>query len=193
MGKQCDAFAYYWEDQGGQPLTWPGLKMDHVSGNTYKIEVPANCNKIIFSEDSSGGNQTDDLDVPGDGATFYKNSNSWDSNPNPGPGPGPDPIPGGHDFANPRTIVVIDDGNWGNALIHYWSDSSGSVWPGVAMTSIGQLNGKNAYVYVLEDQYSKFVINNGSGTQSADLNIGSGYMAFYTASNSYGDASSFLK
>ncbi len=192
MGKQCDAFAYYWEDQGDQPLSWPGLKMDYVSGNTYKIEVPASCNKIIFSEDSSGANQTGDLDVPGDGATFYKNSNSWDSNPNPGPGPGP--TPGGFDFSNPRTIVVIDDANWGSVYIHYWNDTSGTVWPGDQMTSIGQLDGHSAYAFTLDDQYSKFVINIGSeANQSTDLTVGSAYQAFRTSSKTMFDASSLLK
>ena len=193
MGKQCDAYAYYWEDQGGQPLTWPGVKMEYVSGNTYKVELPANCNKIIFSENSDGGNQTDDLDVPCDGATFVRSSNSWNTNPAPNPNPNPNPNPTGFDFSDPRTIVVLDDGNWGNLLIHYWNDTSGTAWPGERMTSIGQVNGKNAYAYTLKSEYSKFVLNNGNGTQSTDLEIGAAYRAFQTSNHQFIDASSYLK
>ncbi|MBQ0097990.1 MAG: starch-binding protein, partial [Oscillospiraceae bacterium] len=31
MGKECNAYAHYWEDQGESPIQWPGVAMNHVS------------------------------------------------------------------------------------------------------------------------------------------------------------------
>lgn len=194
MGSQCDAYAHYWEEGGDAPLTWPGVKMDHVSGNIYKIEVPSNFNRIIFS--NNGSAQTGNLEIPGNNYIFNKNSNAWSVYTGGGevlPTTKPNPGDLGFDFSNPRTIVVLDDGNWGNALIHYWNDSTGTTWPGVQMTNLGQVNGHTAYAYTLEDQFTKFVINNGNGTQSADLQVSNGYMAFMTSNQQFVDASSYLK
>ncbi len=193
MGYQCDAYAYYWEDQGAEYVSWPGVKMDHVSGSVYKIEVPARYNRIIFN---ANGNQSDDLEVQGNGYIYSMNSKSWSVYDGDGGNdtPTPSPLPGNFDFSNPRTIVVLDDANWGNISIHYWNDSTGTVWPGEQMTSIGQVNGSNAYAFTLDDQFSKFVINNGgNGKQSADLNVGSAYQAYLTSSQQFVDASAYLK
>ncbi|MBE6825057.1 MAG: starch-binding protein [Ruminococcaceae bacterium] len=197
MGYQADAYAHYWEDGGDAPLTWPGLKMEHVTGNVYKIDVPANFNKIIFSNNST--DQTGNLDIQGNGYIYTKNSGSWSIYDGNGGGGNttpttPTPTPGNFDFSNPRTIVVLDDGNWGSVYIHYWSGSGGTVWPGEQMTSIGQVNGHNAYAFTLDEQYSSFVINIGSNAnQSGDLTVGSPYQAFLTSSKTFVDASSYLK
>ncbi|MDO4748983.1 MAG: starch-binding protein, partial [Eubacteriales bacterium] len=187
-----DANAYYWEDQGDQPLTWPGVKMDHVSGNIYKIEVDAKYNRIIFN---ANGGQSDDLEVQGDGFIYSMSSKSW-SKYNGGGNDDPidPPTPGQFDYSNPRTIIVIDDGNWGSVYIHYWNGSGGTVWPGEQMTSIGQIDGSNAYAFTLDSQYTDFVINIGSNAnQSANLAVGAAYQAFRTSSKSMVDASAYLK
>ena len=89
------------------------------------------------------------------------------------------------------TVYVRVPSGYGTPYCYTWNSDSDkdAPWPGTQMTAVGD----GVYSYTPSKTFANVIFNNGSGTQSADLNIGSGYMAFYTASNSYGDASSFLK
>lgn len=162
MGYQCDAYAYYWEDQGDAPLTWPGLKMEHESGNVYSIEVPLNCNKIIFS--NNGSSQTGNLTIPGDGATYYMSSQSWDSNP----GPTPPPVTGGY-------LYYKNNSGWNGVSAYYWSteNTTMTTWPGVPMESVGN------NVYKVEvPAGATMIIFNSNGQQTGDITI-NGYNKIY--------------
>ncbi|MGN0453347.1 MAG: leucine-rich repeat protein [Ruminococcus sp.] len=54
-------YAYYWSKGGNGAVAWPGVAMTKVTDDVYKIDVPAENNMIIFSD--NGANQTDDLDL----------------------------------------------------------------------------------------------------------------------------------
>ena len=75
MGFECDAYAYYWATGSEGPNKWPGLRMDHVSGNIYKIVVPNGFDNIIFS--NNGDSQTGNLSIPGNNMIYYKNGDNW--------------------------------------------------------------------------------------------------------------------
>lgn len=69
------ACAHYWVTGGGG-TTWPGAQMTHVSGTIYKIEIPTQYDNIIFNN-NNGGDQTDNLTVPGNNYIYYKNTKTW--------------------------------------------------------------------------------------------------------------------
>lgn len=76
MGYQGEIKAYYWQDGSEGPKAWPGYDMEHVNGTIYKISVPTQYNKIIFS--NNGSDQTANLDIVGNNKIWSKNTNSWD-------------------------------------------------------------------------------------------------------------------
>ncbi len=151
MGYQCSATAYYWADGSVGSVTWPGVAMTNVSGSIYKVEVPKDCNMIIFS--NNGASQTGDLTIPGDNY-IYQNGN-WA--PYTGPTP-PGPTPSGE--------YIYFRGSWGNVNIYYWSDSNITMttWPGVAMESVG--NG--VFRAQIPSDATMVIFNNG-GDQTGDI------------------------
>lgn len=69
-------YAHYWINGGTDSTTWPGVPMEYVSGNIWKIEVPVRYDSIIFNQ--SGYPQTSDLTIPTDGKNLYDNkTNTW--------------------------------------------------------------------------------------------------------------------
>ncbi|MBQ0097989.1 MAG: starch-binding protein, partial [Oscillospiraceae bacterium] len=181
MGKECNAYAHYWEDQGESPIQWPGVAMNHVSGNVYSIEIDKKYNKIIFSE--NGGSKTGDLDIPGDGYIYNKNSGNWSPY-------GEQPTQhetGSSDFSDPDTLFVCDDGNWGSVYVHYWG-SQETQWPGAQMNKVGTYEGSDLYSLKLPSGLSGIVINIGSNAQqSSDLTMPGAYKIFKTSSKSFVD------
>ncbi len=147
-----------WNEAGGTNTAWPGDPMENVEGNIYKATVDASFTGIIFNDNN--GTQTGNLTIPGDGQIYrngswsaYNGNGGGNDNPNP-------PTPG-----NGNTIYVKDSNNWGTVYCHYWSDFSGSVWPGDQMTSLG--NG--VYSINVDPSYTGIVFNNGNGTQTGNL------------------------
>ncbi len=159
MGYQCDAYAYYWEDQGDAPLTWPGVKMTHVSGNTYSIEVPSSCNMIVFS--NNGSSQSGNLTIPGDGSTYYMSSLSWDNNPGPTP--------------TGEYVYYKNNSGWGSVNAYYWSDSNTTMtsWPGLPMEHVGN----NVYKIAVPSE-ATMIIFNGNGQQTDNIPL-NGYNKIY--------------
>lgn len=197
MGYSADAYAHFWTDGGGTGNTWPGEQMVNVSGSIYKIDVPTEYNMIIFN--NNGTDQTANLNIPGDGYIYYKSTQQWAAyGDNPTPIPTPTPNPGGDisgiDFTDPHTIVVLNDANWERVCIHYWNDNRGTVWPGEDMTKVGTFGGHDAYVFKLDDDMSKFIVNIGSNAnQSGDMSLPQPYQVFLTSSKQFVDGSSYLK
>ncbi len=65
-------YAYYWSNSDTTMTSWPGVKMDSIGDNVYRIEVPQDAECIIFS--NNGSPQTGDLTIPGYG---YIYNNGW--------------------------------------------------------------------------------------------------------------------
>ena len=69
-----NVYAYYWVKNSTGPIAWPGKAMTKVKDDIYVVEVPANCNMIIFSD--KGSNQTGNLDIPG--KNYIYDGSKWE-------------------------------------------------------------------------------------------------------------------
>lgn len=122
--------AYYWEDQGAEPLEWPGNQMVHVSGNVWKIEVLSNYNRIIFNNGKDDDNkvQTASLAVEGNNYIYDFSNNTWTK------------------YTKTITVGVISyvynetSSNLNSYLVYYWG---GSTTGDASCTNLGTQKSKN--------------------------------------------------
>lgn len=78
-------------------------------------------------------------------------------------------------------VYLRDSAGWGSAYIHYWSNSSGSVWPGEPMESLGN----NLYRFAVGPEYIGIVFNyGGNEKQTGDLTVNYGQV-YDNASNQW--------
>jgi hypothetical protein len=129
--------------------------------------------KIIFSD--NGNNQTADLAFE-NGATYDCSGTIVEA----GNGEIPDDPtvnPGNDDFA-----VYFDNSssNWDTVMVHYWGGDSQSTWPGATMSPYYE----KVYKYVVPDNTTGLVFNNGNGTQTGDFTAIKGHL--YTMNGDQG-------
>lgn len=68
--------AYFWpKGSSSGPHGWPGIAMENMGDNIFKVAVPADCNMIIFN---NGSEQTDDLSIAGDNYLYDATSGKWE-------------------------------------------------------------------------------------------------------------------
>ncbi len=67
-----EPYAHYWTP-GGSETSWPGVKMTHVGGSVYSVEVASDTTMIIFS--NKGNPQTGDITLKA-GKNYYKDSDN---------------------------------------------------------------------------------------------------------------------
>ena len=158
-------YAYYWSSSGTTPVTWPGTAMTLVSGNIYKVTVPSNCDRIIFSR--NGNSQTVDLTIPGNNQLYIPSAGTW--------------IP-----YNPDDYVTVyfqNSDNWSNPRAYYWEDNGYLYpvsWPGEAMEHCRA----NIYKVNVPSRCDKIIFSNGGSTQTADLTIpGNSYIYRFSTSS----------
>ena len=65
--------AYYWSDDNTKMTSWPGVAMESVGDNVYRIQYPSDATYIIFND--GNGNKTNDLNLEGTNK-IYKDG-SW--------------------------------------------------------------------------------------------------------------------
>ena len=76
-GNWTEPYFWAWNDNGQNFSggVWPGMPMEHVEGDLYKVVLEKEATKIIFNGD---GAQTADLTLPQDGRDIYTYStNMW--------------------------------------------------------------------------------------------------------------------
>ena len=179
-------YQHCWTDGGNPHNTWPGEPLRQV-GSYYFAIIPDEANMIIFNN-GSDQNKTGDLAIPGEFAIYDMSAGAWvgnlqdyvdvtqfpttgfevPDNPNP-----TEPNPSTPDDPSGNYIYFRDAAGWGTAYCHYWSDNSGSVWPGDQMENVG---GNLYRIAVPNDStgamYQKVVFNNGgNGAQTGDLMV----------------------
>lgn len=192
-------YQHNWTDGGNPHNTWPGEPLMQF-GPYYAAIVHDEANMIIFND--NGGAQTENLSIPGEFAIYDMATGSWSGFlsdyfdvtkfPTQGfdvpVGPTPsNPTPSTPEDPSGNYIYFRDAAGWGTAYCHYWSDSSGSVWPGDQMENVGG----NLYRIALQNDstgamYQKVVFNNGNGTQTSDLMVELG-RAFNNQTNQWED------
>ena len=68
--------AYYWSQANEHMIEWPGKQMESLGNKLFRIDVPADATKIIFSNNGQG--QSADLDIPGFNQCFDEGgSKTW--------------------------------------------------------------------------------------------------------------------
>jgi alpha-amylase len=155
--------------------SWPGDQMTKQSDGKYLWTAPTGKtpDKIIFSD--NGNNQTADLAFE-NGATYDCSGTIVEA----GNGEIPDDPtvnPGNDDFA-----VYFDNSssNWDTVMVHYWGGDSQSTWPGATMSPYYE----KVYKYVVPDNTTGLVFNNGNGTQTGDFTAIKGHL--YTMNGDQG-------
>ena len=162
-------YAYFYDsDDGSSPTyhtAWPGIKMDRVAGQTYKVTIEnpstggtkVKYDKIIISNNGSNDQRvtySGKLLTTDNGKKFTV-SNSSPAN------------------YSEHTIYFAKPYSWDKVYCHTWNNSSVSYtnWPGDEMTYVGS----GIYSYSFDkDNTGGFLFDNGSrGTdnQTVDISI----------------------
>lgn len=174
--------AYYWSDANTAMTTWPGVSMESVGNSTYRVEVPADAQYIIFNNGS--GTKTDDLKIPGMNQIY--NNGSW--SPYTGGGDVTQPTTGGGSTTG-TTVTFTNSLNWnGTICCYYWpTGSAGPVaWPGSAMTSAGTNDfGQAVYTFDVPAGNDNIIFTNGS-SQTVDIKLDGSATRFYAESTMSG-------
>ena len=168
-------YCYMWNGSGeSKNAEWPGVQMTLHKDNVYKYTTSTDYANVIFT--NNAGQQTADLQFPGDGQIFngtwsaypdHNNPNPTPTTPNPNPNPNP----------NPGTVKYVyckNSAGWSSVNCYMWNSESdkNTGWPGASMKNIGD----NVWQYEVTGSW-KQVIFNGGGTQTGDLTYpGDGYM-----------------
>ena len=168
-------YCYMWNGSGEtKNAEWPGVQMTLHKDNVYKYTTSTDYANVIFT--NNAGQQTADLQFPGDGQIFngtwsaypdHNNPNPTPTTPNPNPNPNP----------NPGTVKYVyckNSAGWSSVNCYMWNSESdkNTGWPGASMKNIGD----NVWQYEVTGSW-KQVIFNGGGTQTGDLTYpGDGYM-----------------
>lgn len=166
-------YAYYWSDTNYNLTKWPGVEMTSVGNNIYSIEVPSEAEYIIFNYNSY---QTADLKIEKFGMIY--DNGSWQTYEQPTTDgctePTYEPIPS--EPESTTKVYFMNTKNWSNVYAYYWNDSNMqmTVWPGEKM----QYDGDDIYRIKVPSNAKYIIFNNGSGTQTADLDIQSSGMAY---------------
>ena len=66
--------AYYWSNDNTGMTSWPGVLMESIGDNVYRIEAPAGATMIIFNNGGNGA-QTADLTIPG--TNYIYSDGNW--------------------------------------------------------------------------------------------------------------------
>ncbi len=176
---------HYWG--GATETEWPGVAMTPAGTNGYgqaqfSFEIPTDTTGMVFN--GAGGqtvNVTYDSVSTGwypldttDGEGHFEVGSWIDEDPT-------DPVIDPTDPITPdtHTIVFTDNKNWGSVNVHYWGGSSETVWPGVAMTSIGYNDyGEQQFSAEIPADTTNLVFN-GSGAQTVDITFDSAIQGWY--------------
>ncbi|MCH5297973.1 MAG: starch-binding protein [Ruminococcus sp.] len=143
--------AYFWSDSqkdiGGK---WPGIAMESIGNNVYRVVIPAGATKVVFSNGGSG--QTADLIIPG--ADKIYDNGTWKNY-------------GDQDETQPSDGYIYAKGY---THAYFWSDSQtdiGGKWPGIAMESVGN----NVYRIAIPTGATKVIFSYGGNNQTDNLTI----------------------
>ncbi|MGN1050709.1 MAG: starch-binding protein, partial [Acutalibacteraceae bacterium] len=86
-------------------------------------------------------------------------------------------------------VYLYNAASWQDVYVHYWSDASGSSWPGDEMTLVTTINGVGVYEAPVGSENTGLVFNNnGNGLQTANLEYTTG-MAYDNKAKNWIDIS----
>lgn len=172
-------YCYMWNGSGEtKNANWPGEIMTLHKDNVWKYTTSTDYANVIFNNGS--GQQTGDLQFPGDGQIY--NNGSWSAYPD--HVVTDDPTTDEPTTVTPTTDVTPgtakyvycrNTAGWSKVNCYMWSTALGDNggWPGQTMTSIGD----DVFQYEITSDWNMVIFNNGSGNQTGDLTFpGDGYL-----------------
>lgn len=150
-------YAYYWNSSTqASESQWPGVAMEKVDADIYKVVVPEAFDSIVFS--NTGSPQTADLKIPGDNAVFNNATGQWSEYT------GPDTPSGGDTF----TVYAKNAPNWDSVCAYYWAEDDKPVaWPGKEMNKAAD----GSYSITVPQSCTKIIFSDNGRGQTADLSI----------------------
>ncbi len=163
---------YMWNGSGEtKNADWPGQPMTLVEGSVYKYTTSTDYQNVIFNN-GGNGQQTGDLQFPGDGQ-IYKNG-AWslyekhvvvpteEPKPTESQKPTEPPAPG-----TTKIVYCKNSAGWSNVMCYMWTDGAGNNggWPGKQMENIGE----DIWQYEITGDFKMVIFNNGAGTQTGNL------------------------
>ena len=179
-------YCYMWNSSGeSKNAEWPGIQMTNVEGNVWKYTTGTDYANCIFNN-GGNGQQTSDLQFPGDGQIFR--NGSWGvydkhvtdptqptqpTSPTSPTSPTTPPTP-----PTPTDGVMVyfkNTENWSTVKCYMWNSENdkNAGWPGASMTPVGE----GIYQYQVPASYKNIIFNNGGSTQTGDMTFpGNGYM-----------------
>ncbi len=171
---------YMWTDNAGDNASWPGEKMTKVSDDVYAYTITGDYNKVIFNNGSGGnGNQTANLDYPGNKKIWDLANNSWSdyegaelpasttkaTTATTATKPSVGPTTSGDDNLS---VYLKNEAGWSTVKCYMWNSETdtNAAWPGAAMTKIGD----NVYQYTASKAFKNCIFNGGSdANKTTDL------------------------
>lgn len=186
-----EPYCYVYNEAGAVNAVWPGVKMEKVSGNTYKYEVPDSVSDplvMFYGGDNSHRYPADMEDgLALSGSMVYKNG-KWEQymvtipTPTvtvaPVPTVTPTPIDGSYD------VYIKKPSGWGSNLKCYayvTETLNNGAWPGVSMVSLGD----DIYAYNMPEGWTdaKVIFNDGKnqapGAMQPGLDWADGTSMYY--------------
>lgn len=147
---------------------WPGVPMQGTSGNYY-YDLPKESGYTSYKLNNGSGAESQTLTVPSSSVVSPTN---------------------GTDPTGDMTVYFTNIPNWSKVCAYAWNGGNKNAeWPGQEMTYVETNNqGQKVYKISLKSgAYNKIIFNNGNGTQTVDLDLGTtNNQGFYTTNQASG-------
>ena len=152
---------HIWNNTNGDTTTWPGIPMTYEGNNIYSITVDGSksYDELMFTN----GDTTDARGVRTQHVRV-KRCNGYIFRAN---------------ISETKTVYFENWYLWSKVYVYVWNHSSGASihgWPGLEAKSAGKIRAgydteRDLYSYEIGTNYDRIIFNNGSGSQSTDLNV----------------------
>ncbi len=148
---------YYWSTIEPKMVEWPGSEMAHLGNQIYGFTIPEGAEFVIFTDGSS---QTDDITLDGLNKVYL--NGKWVEK-------GSSELDGSQQSKDKEYIYFKNKDSWKSVCAYYWNDNNTNMtkWPGVEMESVGD----GVYRIEVPEEAKYIIFSNGSGSQTADIEI----------------------
>ena len=148
---------YYWSTIDPKMVEWPGSEMNHLGNQIYGFTIPEGAEFVIFTDGSS---QTDDITLDGLNKVYL--NGKWVEK-------GSSELEGSQQSKDKEYIYFKNTDKWKSVCAYYWNDNNTNMtkWPGVEMESVGD----GVYRIEVPEEAKYIIFSNGSGSQTADIEI----------------------
>lgn len=166
-----NCYVYTWKTGSQGEVSWPGTKMENVSGNLFRYELTTDADMIIFN---GGYNQaqTADLSIPsGSNNVFSNGTNTWSKTIQPTTS-ATEPIstssttPTVSSYDKNEYLFLYNAAGWSSCYANVWNDNYSSLSSSatVKMTYVSN----NIYKVKVDANDNSVIFSSGTGQKSAE-------------------------